>query len=74
MFGIMFGSIMMSSLLHVDGLRRGSKARILATRAARLMCSGGIVMGVWGFWVVDGHDGVIVVIFVVSAIVVAVKL
>jgi len=56
-FSIVFGVIRMSLLVHVDGLCGGSKAQILAMRAARLMHGGGIVMGVWGFWAVDGHEG-----------------
>jgi len=71
MFGIVFGGVVISSL-RVDALRRGSEARILAARAARLMRGGGIVMGVWGFWVVGGRD-VVVVIAVVAVVVVAVK-
>jgi len=68
--GVVFGVIGMSSLVRVDGLS-GSKVRILAARVARLMHSGGSLMGVWGFWVVDGHDCVIIII-VVAVVVVAV--
>jgi len=64
-FGVVFGVIGMSSLVRVDGLCGGSEARILAKRASRLMRGGGIVMGVWGFWVVVGCDGVIVIMAVI---------
>jgi len=68
--GIVFGVVGMSSLVHVDGLS-GSKVLILAARVARLMHSGGSLMGVWGFWVVDGHDCVIIII-IVAVIVIAI--
>jgi len=69
--GIVFGFIMVSLLLHLNGVCRGSKAWMLATRAARLMHSGGIVIGIWGLWVVDGHDGIVII--VVAVIVITVK-
>ncbi len=77
MFCIVFGVIGMSLLLCVDGLCRRSNAQILAVRAPRLMHGGGMVMGIWGFWVVDGLDGIIVIVIVavifVAVIVIAVK-
>jgi len=68
-FVVVFGIIGMWSLLHVDELCRGSEAWILAVRAAKLMCGGGIVMGICGFWVVGG----IVSIGVVAVVIVSVK-
>ncbi len=68
-FGVVFGVVGMSSLVHVDGLS-GSKVLILAARVARLMHSGGSLMGVCGFWFVDGSDCVVVII-VVTVVVVA---
>jgi len=69
-FGVVFGVVGMSSLVHVDGLS-GSKVLILAARVARLMHSGGSLMGVCGFWFVDGSDCVVVII-VVTVVVVAI--
>jgi len=63
--GIVFGIIGMSSVVCVDGLCRGSEARILVTRSARFMRGGGIVMCVWGFWVVVGCGGVVVIMAVI---------
>jgi len=82
MFCVVFGVIRMSSLLHVDGLCRRSDAQIQATRALRSVHGGGMVMGIWGFWIVDGLDGIIVVIVavvimavvVMAVIIVAMKL
>jgi len=51
---------------------KGREAQILAARAARLMHGGGIVMGVWGFWVVGGQD-VVAIIAVMAVSIVAVN-
>jgi len=69
-FGVVFVIVGMSSLVHVDGFS-GSKVLILVARVVRLMRSGGNLMGVWGFWFVDGRDCVIVII-VVTVVVVAI--